>query len=113
MRRISLFYYPIFFLLFLNFSSCSLFLHSKSNEETNEEKTFPVNYLLLPEDEVSQTLPDYPVSFSKHYFWGKEDCSYDKETKILRINGSWEGMVLSAQDFSGNKTFDASDYRYI
>ncbi len=113
MRRISLFYYLIFFLLFLNFSSCSLFLHSKSNEETNEEKTFPVNYLLLPEDEVSQTLPDYPVSFSKHYFWGKEDCSYDKETKILRINGSWEGMVLSAQDFSGNKTFDASDYRYI
>ena len=113
MRRISLFYYPIFFLLFLTFSSCSFFLHSKSNGESKEEKVPAVNYLLLPEDEVSQPLEDFPIPLSKHYFWGKEDCSYDKETKILRINGSWEGMVLSAQDFSGSKTFDASDYRYI
>ena len=103
----------ILFLSLIIFSSCSFFLHSKSNEERIEEKIPPVNYFLLPEDDVSQVLDDYPVSFSKHYFWGKEDCSYDKETKILRINGSWEGMVLSAKDFSGSKTFDASDYRYI
>ena len=113
MRRISLFYYPIFFLLFLTFSSCSLFLHSKTNEETNEEKIPPVNYFLLPEDDVSQVLDDYPISFSKHYFWGKEDCSYDKETKILRINGPWKGLVISAQSFFGKESFDASDYRYI
>ena len=97
MRRISLFYYPIFFLLFLNFSSCSLFLHSKTtNEEFNEGLV-------------------YSISLSKHYFWRntEDECSYNDKTKILKINNSWKGIVLSAKDFSGNQTFDASDYNYI
>lgn len=113
MRRISLFFFIILFLLFLPLSCCSLFNHSKSDGETKEERVPVVNYLLFPEDEVSQPLDDFPISFSKHYFWGKEDCSYDNESKILKINGAWKGLVISAQSFSGKETFDASDYRYI
>lgn len=55
----------------------------------------------------------YSISLSKHYFWGADDCSYDDKTKILKVNGTWKGIVLSAKDFSGNETFDASDYNYI
>ena len=117
MRRIHL-CYPIFFLLFLSFSSCSLFLHSKSNEDKNDteksdERIPAVNYYLLPEDEVSQTLEDYPISLSKHYFWGKEECSYNDETQILKITGAYKGIVINSKIFAGTETFDASNYRYI
>ena len=118
MKSSRLLYFNILFFFIIFFSSCSLFIHSKSNDENTEtekqiERIPAVNYWLFPEDEISNEVEDYIIPFSKYYFWNKEKCSYDKESQILRINDKWTGIVLSAQDFAKTKTFDASDYRYI
>ena len=91
---------PIIFLSLKIFPSCSLFIHSDPKNEKSE-----------PE----QTLEDFPVSLSKHYFWreNENECSYNNVIKILKINKAWKGIVISAKNFSGNETFDASNYRYL
>ena len=109
-------------LLAFLFCGCSLFLKSESENKASdktESSTIGTNSELAvkpfaqAQDEVSKTLEDYEIDFSKIKFWKKssdsnENCgNYDSETKILQLNTKWKAGVFSLNNF------DASDYRYI